>query len=345
VITVQLFLSFPTWLRAEIIPGLPFRWYGLMYLVAFGIAYWLFMVQIKQRKIELDPDTVLNFFFWGIIGLLIGARLFSTLFFDPTGIYLRKPWLIFWPFYEGHFVGLQGMNYYGGLVGAVVGFVIYCRVKKLNILALGDILLAGVPLGYTFGRFGNFINAELYGRVTRAPWGVVFPTASRFSASEAWVQEWASDVGIAVEQTTVNLPRHPTQIYEALLEGVLLWLVIWFLFRKKRPFDGFIIGFYVIAYGALRFFVDYFRMPISADDFAVRLVDTGLPVHFVQSPLNLIPSQLYSLAMILGGIVFLVVASKRPQRPIMSEAQPASEEKSEPRESARRLRKRVRNSQ
>ena len=308
-----MYLTFPDWLRAEIIPGLPFRWYGLMYLIAFAITYLLFMVQLRQRKLDVDQDTVVNFFFWGIIGLLIGARLFSTLFFDPTGIYLRRPWLIFWPFRDGRFVGLQGMNYYGGLVGAIVGFVIYARVKKIAILDWGDMLMGGIPLGYTFGRIGNFINGELYGRVTTAPWGVLFPNARRFRASEEWVQEWAAEVGIEAggADALVNLPRHPTQLYEALGEGVLLWLIIWFIFRKRKPYDGFIVGFYVIAYGVVRFIVDYFRMPISASDFAVRLADTGLPVHFVQSPLNLIPSQFYSLAMIVGGALFLLVVSRR----------------------------------
>lgn len=310
-----MYLNFPTWLRAEIIPGLPFRWYGLMYLIAFAISYLLFMYQVRERKLDVDQDTVVNFFFWGIIGLLIGARLFATLFFDPTGIYLRQPWLIFWPFRDGRFVGLQGMNYYGGLVGAIVGFAVYARVRKIDLLDWGDMLLSGVPLGYTFGRFGNFINGELYGRVTRAPWGVLFPDARRFRGSEEWVQEWAADLGIEVSgaDALVNLPRHPTQLYEALTEGVILWLVIWFIFRKHKPFDGFIVGFYVIAYGVMRFVIDYYRMPISANDFALRLVDNGVPVHFVQTPLNFIPSQFYSLAMIVGGAIFLGWAARRGQ--------------------------------
>lgn len=314
--SVLLYLSFPTWLRAEIIPGLPFRWYGLMYLIAFAVTYVLFMVQIRRRELDVDQDTIVNFFFWGIIGLLIGARLFSTLFFDPSGIYLRQPWLIFWPFRDGRFVGLQGMNYYGGLVGAVVGFVVYARVKKIDVFDWGDMLMGGIPLGYTFGRIGNFINGELYGRVTRAAWGVVFPEARRFRASEDWVREWAADIGMETggADSLVNLPRHPTQLYEALTEGVLLWLVIWFLLKPRKPYPGFIVGFYVIAYGAIRFVIDYFRMPISAPDFALRLADTGLPVHFVQSPLNFIPSQFYSLAMIIGGALFLVYASRRAQR-------------------------------
>ena len=306
------YILFPGWIRSEIIPGLPLRWYGLMYLAAFAVTYLLFMWQIRRREEKVDPDTVMNFFFWGIIGLLVGARLFSTLFFDATGLYWRRPWLIFWPFYEGRFVGLQGMNYYGGLAGAVVGFVLYARRMKISIYDWGDMLVDGIPLGYTFGRIGNFVNAELYGRVTRASWGFVFPTAERFSVAERWVSEFASDVGmtIAEGQTAVNLPRHPTQLYEAFFEGIVLWLVMWFVLRRRKPFDGYLVGCYVIGYGVIRFVVDYFRMPISAPDFAVRLADTGLPVHFVQSPLNLIPSQLWALAMVIGGVVFLAVRAR-----------------------------------
>ena len=307
------YLQFPAWLTTEIIPGLPFRWYGMMYLLAFAVTYLLFRVQVRRRSLEVDPDTVVNFFFWGIIGLLVGARLFSTLLFEPTGFFLRRPWLIFWPFRDGQFVGLQGMNYYGGLVGAVVGFVAYARIKKIDILDWGDMLVAGLPLGYTFGRLGNFINGELYGRVTTAPWGVVFPHARRFRASESWVREWAAKIGMEVQgpDSLVNLPRHPTQIYEGLTEGILLWLILWFIVRKRKPFNGFLIGFYVLAYGTIRFVIDYFRMPISASDFTVRLVDTSLPVFFVQSPLNLIPSQFYSLAMVVGAAVFLAVLARR----------------------------------
>lgn len=334
-------MQFPSWLKAEIIPGLPFRWYGMMYLVSFAVAYVMFIVQTRQRKLDLDKDLVLNFFFWAIIGLLVGARLFSTLLFEPSGIYRRQPWLIFWPFYNGQFVGLQGMNYYGGVVGAVIAAVIYARSKKINVLDWGDMLLTGVPLGYTFGRFGNFINAELYGRVTHAPWGVLFPTAQRFPAGELWVQEWAADVGIAIQegQTLVNLPRHPTQLYEALFEGVILWAILWFIVRKRKPYDGFIVGLYVIAYGVMRFVVDYFRMPISARDFALRLVgDT--PVHFVQSPLNLIPSQFYSLAMIIGGAVFLVIVKRYHDRKgVAAEGSDESDARNKP--SMRKLRKKI----
>lgn len=305
--TVPGYIVFPQWLQSEIIPGLPFRWYGLMYLVAFALTYVLFQYQVKNRKLEVERDTTLSFFFWGIIGLLIGARIFATLFFSGTDLYWRRPWLIFWPFNEqGQFTGFQGMNYYGGLVGAVAGFVLYAKRKKLPILDWGDMLVAGIPLAYTFGRLGNFINGELYGRVTTAAWGVVFPHAQQFPASEPWVQEKAAAVGMDISGLAmVNLPRHPTQLYEAITEGIISWLVIWFLLRKRRPFHGFLVAVYVLSYGIFRFFIDYFRMPL-AGDFALRLSPIENPPYLLLTPWNFIMSQFYSFAMIAAGVIMLV---------------------------------------
>jgi phosphatidylglycerol:prolipoprotein diacylglycerol transferase len=303
------YISYPTWLHPEIIPGLPLRWYGLMYLVAFAITYLLFNYQVKQRKLNIERDTVMNFFFWGIVGLLIGARLFATLIFDSTGRYLLKPWLIFWPFDENfRFTGFTGMNYYGGLVGAVVACIIYTRVKKLDFFDWADMLVAGIPLGYTFGRFGNFINGELYGRLTTAPWGMIFPNARSFPASESWVVDFARKCNLDISQDAVmvNLPRHPSQLYEAFLEGIFLWLVIWFIFRKRRPFQGFLLGVYIISYGLVRFFVDYFRIPLGKD-FAIKLSSIENPPYLLLTPWNFLASQIFSILMILGGGILLIL--------------------------------------
>jgi phosphatidylglycerol:prolipoprotein diacylglycerol transferase len=310
-----------------------------MYLVAFAISYLLFSYQIKQRKLDVEQDDILNFFFWGIIGLLIGARLFATLLFDPTHTYLRKPWLIFWPFTDGfQFVGLQGMNYYGGLVGCIVALIIYSRVKKISLLDWGDMLLAGVPLGYTFGRLGNFINGELFGRVTDAPWGVVFPHARRFPASQEWVQEMADRIGMQIpESGLVNLPRHPTQLYEALFEGVVLWLILWFIFRKRKTFNGYIIGIYIIGYGAMRFIIDYFRMPIASEEFLLKLSPIENPTYLLLSPFNFITSQVYSFLMIAGGVVFLLIASNYAKKQREKESSGQDKKKL----SARKLRKKI----
>ncbi len=332
------YLQYPDWINPEIIPGLPLRWYGLMYLVAFLIAYVLFSYQIKKRKLEVVQDDILNFFFWGIIGLLIGARLFATLLFDPTHTYLQKPWLIFWPFSNGRFVGLQGMNYYGGLAGCIVALIIYCRVKKVELLDWGDMLLAGVPLGYTFGRLGNFINAELFGRVTAAQWGIVFPNARRFPATEEWVREIVEKIDMTVpESGMVNLPRHPTQLYEAFFEGIVLWVVLWFVFRKRKPYNGFLVGVYIIGYGVMRFIIDYFRMPISADDFLIKLSSVHNPPYLFVTPFNFLTSQVYSALMIIGGILFLVIISHYQKKKNIDDSRKQGKKKT----SMRKLRKKI----
>jgi phosphatidylglycerol:prolipoprotein diacylglycerol transferase len=333
------YLQFPEWIHPEIIPGLPLRWYGLMYLLAFLVTYLLFNYQIKQRKLDVEKDDVINFFFWGIVGLLVGARLFATLLFDPTHTYLTKPWLIFWPFSNGQFVGLQGMNYYGGLVGCIVALFLYSRAKKISLLDWGDMILAGVPLGYTFGRLGNFINAELYGRVTTAPWGVLFPNARRFPVTEEWVRETAEAIGMELPASgLINLPRHPTQLYEALFEGIILWLIIWFLFRKRKPFNGYIVGVYIIGYGLMRFIIDYFRMPIASPDFAIKLVPIENPTYLLLTPFNFLTSQIYSGLMIIGGFLFLFLVSRYHHWRQEKESREAGEGK---RVSGRKLRKKI----
>lgn len=307
----MLYLQFPSWITPEVF-GIPFlRWYGLMYLLAFGMTYWLFQVQVRQRQLAVDPEEVTNLFFWTIVGLLIGARLFATLLFDESGIYWRQPWLIFWPFRNGQFVGLQGMNFYGGLVGGAIAGVWYMKKRQLDMLQWADMLFAGIPAAYTFGRLGNFINAELYGRVTQAPWGVVFPTAQRFPASAQWVQDFAADIGmsIAPDQLFVNLPRHPTQIYEMLTEGVLAWLIIWFLVKDRNPFPGFIMSLYIGMYGVFRFIIDYFRMPLGSD-FALRLSAIENPPYLLLTPWNFIASQFYSFAMIVASVIMMIVFSR-----------------------------------
>ncbi len=312
------YLQYPKWLKPEIIPGLPLRWYGFMYLVAFFITYILFKYQIRERKLKVNDDDVLNLFFWGIIGLLIGGRLFAVTIYDPTGYYLHHPLQIIFPFAKINgklvFTGIQGMSYHGGLVGGITAAIIYCRVKKIDILDWGDMLVAAVPLGYTFGRLGNFINGELYGRITTVPWGMVFPHAPKFPTSAKWVREFAAKVGMNIQGLKmVNLPRHPSQLYEAFFEGIVLWLVMWFVLRKRRPFKGFLIASYVIGYGIIRFFIEYVRQPDLDIGFPIQLVHVSNPMQF--SFFNFTTGQILNFFMIVGGIVsmfiFKAMAAKR----------------------------------
>lgn len=306
------YINFPQWLKPEIIPGLPVRWYGLMYLVAFGIAYFLMMRQIKKTDIGFSEDDVLNCFFWGIIGLLLGARILATTVYDPSHYYISRPWLIFWPFRGGRFTGLQGMSYHGGVLGAVVATVIYCRVKKKDWFLFADIVAAGIPLGYTFGRLGNFINGELWGRVTTKPWGMIFPHAERFPVSAGWVREIAAEIGIQLPQSGfINLPRHPSQLYEALFEGVVLWLFLWFIIRRRKKVSGEVVSFYLIGYGAVRFVIEYFREPDRDLGFVLQFGKTGETTALFSSFLNFSTGQILCAMMIAAGLILFFFRRKR----------------------------------
>lgn len=309
---MPLFINFPDWISPEIIPGLPLRWYGMMYLVAFALTYILTIRQLRSQRLSisyLTNDDVVNLFFWTIIGLLIGSRLFATTIYDTTGRYLREPWLIFWPFDDNmNFVGLQGMSYHGGLVGSVVAFIVYCKVKKIDVLEMGDVVATAVPLGYTFGRLGNFINGELYGRITSASYGVLFPQAERVPTSHPAVREIADEVGIDIAgQSMVNLPRHPSQLYEAFLEGILLWAIMWFVLRRRKPFRGFMIAVYLIGYSLARYVAEYFRAPDPGLDFIIQWGPANNPRWLLLSPLNITTGQVLSLLMAAAGVVLLLI--------------------------------------
>ena len=330
------YVPYPSWMHPEIVPWLPIRWYGLMYLVAFVITYLLFTWQLRARKEKPQQDLVLDMFFWGIIGLLIGARAFAVTIYDPSGYYLRHPLQIILPVaMEGgrlRLTGIAGMSYHGGLVGAVVALAIFMRVRKLNVLDWGDMLVAGIPLGYTFGRLGNFINGELYGRITQVPWGMVFPNAEGFPANQPWVKDFANSVAMPVPANgLVNLPRHPSQLYEAFFEGLVLWLIIWFIVRKRKPYNGFVIAWYMIGYGVFRFFIEYAREPDKGIGFPITLVPVG-PGQF--SWFNFTTGQILNVLLIAAAGIALTVFRARAQR------QPLPLDDM-PRPSARKLRKKV----
>ncbi len=342
---MRLAIPYPTWIKPEIIPGLPLRWYGLMYLIAFGIAYLLFMRQVKERRLRWSEDDISGLFFWAILGLLIGARIFATIVYDTSGVYLQKPWLVFWPFRDGRFVGLQGMSYHGGVIGATTAIIVYARLKRMGVREVGDLMTAAIPLGYTFGRLGNFANGELYGRVTASPIGMIFPNAERFPTNLPWVRAIAEQAGVAISGASVNLPRHPSQLYEALFEGLVLWLAVWFL-RQRKPFKGFIIGAYMVGYGAFRFVIEYFREPDADLGYRIHLVKDGVPPALFSSPLNFSTGQVLCALMILGGIVWWIVASRMPQEslaPKLTEAEKAERENERAalRSERRKLRKKL----
>jgi phosphatidylglycerol:prolipoprotein diacylglycerol transferase len=313
-------MNFPSWLSPEIIPGLPIRWYSLMYIFAFGTAFIMYRRQVKERNFPMHEDDLSSLFFWGILGLLLGARLFHTVIYETTGFFRRQPWLIFWPFHNGQFTGLQGMSYHGGAFAGLLSVVIFAKVKKYCFREIGDMFAAAIPLGFTFGRIGNFINGELYGRATAGPFGMIFPenTTRLLPASESWVQEIAAKTGVAITQTEgfgafVNLPRHPSQLYEAFFEGIVLWAIIWF-FRNRKPFKGFLIGLYFLGYGLFRFIIEYFREPDADLGYRFEFVKTTLPTAYAHPLLSFSTGQVLCFYMILFGIVWLIIASRLPDR-------------------------------
>lgn len=206
---------------------LAIRWYGLMYLLGFGAAYALIRHLARLRNLPLDKDGVSDLLFYGVLGVVLGGRLGYVLFYNPAQ-YLERPMEIF-AVWQG------GMSFHGGLLGVIGAALLFCRRRRLPMLLTGDILVTSATIGLGLGRLGNFINAELWGRVTDLPWGMVFPGGG-------------------------PLPRHPSQLYEAALEGPLLFILLYLLHRRKVapgiPFFGFFIG-----YGLFRFLVEFVRQP------------------------------------------------------------------------------------
>ena len=206
------------------------RWYGLMYLVGFGL-FWV----AGRHRIARNPGGVWtakdldDALFYGILGTLIGGRLGYVLFYK-FGDYLTQPLHIFYV-WEG------GMSFHGGFLGVVAAMVWYAWSRRQNWLAITDFIAPLVPLGLAAGRLGNFINAELWGRPATVPWAMVFPNVD-------------------------NLPRHPSQLYEFALEGVVLFLVLWFFSSRPRP-RGAVSAAFLIGYGTFRFCVEFTREPDS----------------------------------------------------------------------------------
>lgn len=314
-------IQYPSWIRPEIIPSLPFlRWYGLMYLVAFTIAFVLFKVQVDKGELKkyakstvpITMDNIIDFFTWSILGLMIGARIFATLVYEPTWLYWQKPWLIFWPFSEAReWTGLQGMSYHGGFIGCFLGAWLWTKRHSQDFFAWADTAAASIPLGYTFGRLGNFLNGELYGRITASPIGMIFPSVPLhdcFPVKETWVKDFAAQAGLTIQEGAqyINLPRHPSQLYEALFEGIVLWIAVW-LIRNKKPFNGFLFFFYTVGYGVVRFFIEYFRQPDYELGFKIAAAADEAHIYLFNSFKNISTGQIFCFAMIAIGLACMCV--------------------------------------
>ena len=209
------------------------HWYGLTYLVAFGLFLMLATLRTGQRQYAQagwSRRDVEDMLFWGVLGVVIGGRLGYVLFYKP-GYYAGNP-------LEALMVWKGGMSFHGGLLGVIAALALYARQRGRPFLELMDLIAPCVPLGLASGRVGNFINGELWGRAAdpSLPWAMVFP------------------------QSGTDFARHPSQLYQVALEGALLFVLLWLYARKPRPL-GAVSGAFLVGYGALRFAAEFFREP------------------------------------------------------------------------------------
>ncbi len=252
------------------IGNFPVRWYGMMYIVAFGIVYLVTSHRIKSEKLPYTNAFVGDLLTWAILGVLLGGRFGYLLFYSfPEFISNPVGALIPFSFIGGScsFSGISGMSYHGGAIGVMLAVWLYTKSQGKPFLKTIDLFIVAIPLGYTFGRLGNFINGELYGRITAAPVGMYFPMAPGDSL------------------------RHPSQLYEAFFEGIFLFAVLWMI-RKKAPYPGFLSGIYLLGYGIVRFFIEFYREP-----------DAHLGFVFMQLSMG----QILCLAMIAAGIAVMMI--------------------------------------
>lgn len=209
------------------------HWYGIMY--AFALLFAIFTAKwlIKHDKLPISNELFDSYIWWVEIGVILGARLGYIIFYDThTMYYLTHPWQIFNPFIDGVYAGISGMSYHGAIIGFLIASILFCRKNKVSFWFLADISVIGISAGYVFGRIGNFFNQELIGRVTDVPWGIYVN----------------------------NTLRHPSQLYEAFLEGILVFIIL-FLVRKRKSFNGQLAILYGILYSIARIIAEFFRQP------------------------------------------------------------------------------------
>jgi phosphatidylglycerol:prolipoprotein diacylglycerol transferase len=249
------------------------RWYALAYLAGILLG-WFYALKIVRQNEEkgLRPNRVDidDFIPFAVLGVILGGRLGYILFYQPS-YYLSRPLEIL-QLWHG------GMSFHGGALGVIVAIIAYTLIRKIPMLRFADVICAVVPIGLFFGRVANFINGELYGRVTDAPWGMVFPGGG-------------------------DAPRHPSQLYEAALEGGLLFMVLFFLIRSEfvRTHAGIISGAFLAGYGLCRMFIELFREP-------------DWYLGFVAGPLTM--GQILCLPMIVagGGLIVYALMKSSPFR-------------------------------
>ncbi|MDE0534415.1 MAG: prolipoprotein diacylglyceryl transferase [Albidovulum sp.] len=265
------------------------RWYALAYLAGFLIA-WVWLASMFRKPYlwpndepPMNASQLDSLATWMILGVVLGGRLGYALIYSPA-YYFEYPQEILK-------IWLGGMSFHGGVIGVVVFGLVFCRIYRLPVVRVADAVAITVPWALCLGRISNFINGELWGRATDVPWAVVFPAAEGFDCSSP-------------------CPRHPSQIYEALLEGLVLGLVLtWLAYRRgwlKRP--GQITGMFAAGYGAARTFVEFFRLPDQ--QFSTDANPLGFAIPFSDTA-GITMGQLLSLPMLVAGLMIIFWARRK----------------------------------
>ncbi|MGB0205984.1 MAG: prolipoprotein diacylglyceryl transferase [Neptuniibacter sp.] len=239
---------------------LKIHWYGLMYLIGFACAWWLGVIRARKPGSGWNENQISDMIFWGAMGVVLGGRAGYVLFYNFDKFLADPLWLF--AVWEG------GMSFHGGLLGVIIVLYWFGKQHDKTLMEMGDFVAPLIPIGLGAGRVGNFIGGELWGRTTDVSWGVVFPRAG-------------------------DLPRHPSQLYEFALEGVVLFAVLWWFSSKPRPRMA-VSGLFLLLYGAFRSFVEFYREPDAHIEFiAFNWLTMG---------------QLLSLPMILLGSLLILFA-------------------------------------
>lgn len=263
------------------------HWYGLMYLFAFVVAYFLAWVRTKSRT-DFTPEMVSDLVFFGSVGVILGGRIGYVLLYNfgeliANPLYLFRVW-------EG------GMSFHGGFVGVLLAMWYFAHKYKKAPFAVLDFIAPCVPTGLFFGRIGNFINGELWGRISYADVShlMYFPQAARVDFEMIQTNPALQDITANIGGYLL-LPRHPSQLYQAATEGILLFVVLWWFSAKPRPRYA-VSAVFLLVYGLSRFITEFFRQP-----------DVGYALIFGWMS----KGQLYSLPMIIAGVVLMVMAYQK----------------------------------
>lgn len=230
------------------------RWYGMMYILGFASSYLLVLYQIKKKAIAISRSQVDDIYFYLVIGLLAGARLGYILFYNLS-YYLANPLEIF-VLWHG------GMSFHGGVIGTFILGYIAMKRRNIPFWKMTDLMIVTAPLGIFFGRIGNFINGELFGKPATVPWAMIFPDGG-------------------------NVPRHPSQLYEAFSEGILLFAILW-LYRNRKKREGDVFALFIIGYAVFRIICEFFREPDVQMGYLFGFVTMGQILSFAMLAIGLL---------------------------------------------------------